>query len=926
MLYHETNLANFLFENEILSHKKRKSWQNSPFFRRVTEEFVRELNASGLLKEGVILESRQLLEEGFWDAVQSGIGNVAGGIDKFLKKVGIKKEPKDYEQVQKIFDKVMARESNKKVKDLVDSIKKFVADEEKKLGEPAKNQVFPYNKHAEIFIKGCEMLAAAYDSLKKSIEDKEFPVAAGNEMINALRIATEKFLRDTEREKGGMYASFGTGGVKSGDVKVGAGGAEVTENFHRSLILGSLSNLLFEDAPAAGGAQPAAGDKKEGQPSADVTKDQMEKALGDPKNVEKMKQLTSMNAPKIIAAAGLGAGVLGAFFMSPLFVKFVEYFFSNPPQTFTEKSFVDGSEEYLRQQGIPTNGKLTQTFHAAMKANGINHPDIGNNTASTIGDFKTFLGDLGGLNGKPGDINAGRALWASACQDPAGAQKGLDLMLNMPDTANYNRAIGAATKFSGLPGKAGFFMPVPMVTLLLRGIRPVATEVTKQVVVKGGLTKTGAALLKGGTMLGPWLAAIGIGAVAAGGTLAVIRKRARSKSRLGILTDLKGQMLDVENPGGEVTPPPAGQKIKIIITLSDDGTATVTAPRPKEEPPSESTGREIVKAESFIGGSLSNILFEDATVDVVGNLTIDGRTENYHNFKLVDLSMSKYPPPKVENFGELPNSVSKELKSKIEKILSGFDIDSPDVSIEIRDQRKKKGGDQGGGGGGGGGGEEPVEFKKKGPIEVTITLFDNDRVKVSLRPEDRSAMMTIDGKKMSSYDFDIEGTLPKLKVKPRVTNFRDLPRDYSDRLEDEIMRILDGFRFNDRSNKIMLQDRRTEKSSGGGGKKKGESKLSVSDIDKIIELVRAARGGDPTVIVSQAQQQGIETSSSQVKNIANIVKSDPDVSASDVARQLPALPPPSRLALPPPARESRSRNEKILNENVLLRWKKLAGI
>jgi hypothetical protein len=897
MQYHQRRLSNFLFDGEIHNPKKKKSWQSSQFFRNIAEEFVREINESGILKEGVILESRHLLDEGFWDTVQSSIGNVAGGIDKFLKKVGIKKEPEGYEQAQKIFDKVMTRESNKKVKDLVDSVKNFVADEEKKRGSDPKDQVFPYNKHADIFIQGCEMLAATYDTLKKSVEEKEFPAAAGNEMINALRIATEKFLRDTEREKGGMYASFGAGDNKAGDVK--AGKPSVSESFERSIILGSLTDLMFEQT------QPAVEDQ-------DPEEKNIEKLLGDPDNQKKLKDLTSMNAPKIIAAAGLGAGALGAFFMSPIFTKFVEYFFSNPPTTFTQTEFVKKSEEYLNSQQIPTNGRITQTFHGAMKANGIAHPDIGNNRASTIGDFKKFLASLGGLNGKPGDIEAGKALWASACQDPAAAQQGLDKMLALKDSANFNNTIAPGTKFSGIPGKPGFFKPVSFVTLLVRGIRPFTEEVTKTIAVKGGLTKTGAAVLKGGTVLGPWLAGLGLGALAAAGTLAYVRKRARNKSRLAVLTDLKGQMRDVENPGGEVTPPPEGQKTKIIITLSDDGEATVSAPKSKNIEPAGGEKAPATATEAFIGGRLSDLLFEDAKVDVIGNLTIDGRTENYHNFKLTGLSMGKYPPPKVSDFGELPNAAAKELKSQIEKVLNGFDVESPGVSIEIRDQRKK-----GPGGGDPGGGTEPVEFNKKGPIEVTITLFDNERAKVSLRPEDRTAMMTINGKRLSSYDFDIEGTLPTLRARPPVTNFRDLPRDYSDRLEDEIMRILDGFRFNDRMNKIMLQDRRTSKSSSkdGGGSRKA---LSVSDIDKLIELVKAARGGDVSIVVQQAQKQGISAGNRTVKNIARIVKGNPGISAREVKGQLPA--PPS------PARESKYSDDQVLSEGFVDRWKKLAGI
>lgn len=785
----QQKLTNFLFESELQPRKKSKNWQNAPFFRKVTEEFVRELNESGILREGVILESRQLLEEGFWDSVQSGIGTVTGGIGKFLKKIGLKKEPEGYEQAQRIFNNVMARESNKKVKDLIDSIMKAVADEEKKRGTSEKNSVFPYNKTAEIFVKGCEMLASAYDTLKSSIEKKEIPAVAGNEMINALRVATEKFVRDVEREKGGIYSKFGAGGKKTGDIRVGQkapSNQEVTENIN-SMIAGRLSDILFEQ------------ENKSGQTN--LSDEQLEKILGDPKNQEKLEKLTSTKLPKIIAAAGLATGALGAFFMSDFFIDFIKFFFSNPDQ-------IGGvTEKYLQLKEIPTNGKLTQTLHGMMKSQGISHPDIGNNPGSTIKDFKEFLGSLGGLNGKSGDIEAGRALWASACQNPAEAQKGLDLMLKMPDTSKFNQVIGASTKFSGLPGKPGFFVPASIVRLLVTGVKRVAP-----IVVKGGLTSTGATLLTAGTTIGPWLAGLGIGAAVVAGAVILVRKRAKTKSRLALLSDLKGQMTDAENPSADVTPPAPGEKIKIIITLSDDG-ATLSAPAGTSDGPNktgteESSGEKTetkVESKLYYNRKISEMLFEDASVDVIGKLTIDGKTESYHTFKLVNLAMDKYPAPKVANLDELPTAASNELKSKIEKVLNGFDVNSPNVSIEIRDSRKKKSK----GKGGDDSGDEAVEFKKKGPIEVTITLFNNDRVKVSLRPEDRTAMMAINGQKVSSYDFDIEGTLPKLRVKPGVTDFRGLPRDYSDRLEDEIMRILDGFRFNDRMNKIMLQDRRT---------------------------------------------------------------------------------------------------------------------
>ena len=173
----------------------------------------------GLTREQYdILEARLLYEVGFWNAVQSGIGNFAGGVDSFLKKIRIKKEPEGWEQAQSIFTKIAEKEGHKIVKDLVAAINQETEELESGLDSGPKDKQFPVNKHADIFQTGVNTIATVYDSIvaateKDPGEEGFMPVEVANEIIEQLRIIVNKYMSDTEREKGGMYASFGGGGL-----------------------------------------------------------------------------------------------------------------------------------------------------------------------------------------------------------------------------------------------------------------------------------------------------------------------------------------------------------------------------------------------------------------------------------------------------------------------------------------------------------------------------------------------------------------------------------------------------------------------------------------------------------------------------------------------------------------------------------------
>ena len=201
--------------NEILYHHNLYNRiMGEDLYSRIVRLTITELREKGLVAEGSIL-----LTEGFWDSVQSGIGNFAGGVDKVLKKVKLKKEPKGWEEAQRVFQKIAKQEGNKVVQDLVKAIEDETTSTESGIGSKPEDQVFPVNKNRGPFFSGVNTIASTYDTIVAATEKEpntegHLPVEVANEIIEQLRIVVQKYIADTEREKGGMYASFGGGDAK----------------------------------------------------------------------------------------------------------------------------------------------------------------------------------------------------------------------------------------------------------------------------------------------------------------------------------------------------------------------------------------------------------------------------------------------------------------------------------------------------------------------------------------------------------------------------------------------------------------------------------------------------------------------------------------------------------------------------------------
>jgi len=192
-------------------------------------------------------------------------------------------------------------------------------------------------------------------------------------------------------------------------------------------------------------------------------------------------------------------------------------------------------------------------------------------------------------------------------------------------------------------------------------VKTIAVQATKTTVTTVGSAKAAAAvsMISGA---GAVLGGIGVGAVAAGATLAYIRKRAKKKSRMGTLQDLLSKLDTLDPPEVEVEPSPDEQTI-----------VTVTLESFRPEISSSSILREF------------SSLYETTKVEIQG-LAGDDDLENTGGKAQVSyaaISTKKAPIP-VKTLDSIPF-----IKKKLEKQFKGLDLDSNAVEVQVVDNRKE---------------------------------------------------------------------------------------------------------------------------------------------------------------------------------------------------------------------------------------------
>lgn len=440
------------------------------------------------LKNPLLTESDKiLLEVSFWDKAKffmSKLGRYKAG-GKIFGKDAVDQEAK--QKIQQILDK----EGNELIKNLHDQIQRVNSEGK---GD------FPNNQDPEIFLSIIETIAAIYDSIidatEKNPEDEGFlPIDMANSVITDLREYVKKYL-DVDLK--GVYTVM-----------------DSEEESEDELIVDSEDDIIDEDR------------------SSDVRKKLQAKKGEDGEDVENIRMgkqgLSSNTLPSLLIGIGSAMGAFSWLANTEWFKSLFEYKFS---YTDTEqvKEIIETKSEVL--EGIKPGEGL---YKGLSRVTGIN-VDAGSDPQ----DFIKQLSQIGGGDPHKGiDLLCEKGGWM---MKPEEAAKGLHNLVDNPNSVDnmgqFFKGAASGTGKLSEPGsgldttlygtKGGAFLK----TLLIKQL-PVI--ITKTVIKTGVKTGAGYVAAKGlGAILGP----IGIGLVATGALVKLMRMKGKKQSRAKTLNDL----------------------------------------------------------------------------------------------------------------------------------------------------------------------------------------------------------------------------------------------------------------------------------------------------------------------------------------------------------------------------------------------------
>ena len=450
--------------------------QHAVIINQILKETVEKINK---------LESEGNLNEGFLDSVKYGLSKILGRYKADGKIFGKSKIDQEYaEKIQQIIDK----KGNEMLKLLHSKIKE-------------ENPKFPNNKDAQMFLKTVLSISAVYDSIvaatkKNQNEEGYMPIDVANEIINDLREYVRKFL-DVDLEM--VYST-----TNESDLM----------NEEYSLTDEQISSIdedfgLYEDEPLKAG---------------DVRR-ALQGSRGDDEDFES-KRMDTLKSNKLpLTLAGVGS-LLGAF----SWLVNTEWFKSLFNEV-TKTTSIENIKQIIQEKSevfasINPNEGMTQIMN---RLNGLNL-----NPNSSPQDFIDGIKTLGG-----GDVNEGiNALCQNGgiFKSPEMAKEALQEIVNNPNAHGSNLGEIFQGKWAGT-GKSFGDVLVTQTGGGLKGIivNTIVKSVPKLVVKTGIKTGAGYAIAKGfGSVLGP----IGIGLVAAGALVKLMRIKGQKSSRAATLNAL----------------------------------------------------------------------------------------------------------------------------------------------------------------------------------------------------------------------------------------------------------------------------------------------------------------------------------------------------------------------------------------------------
>jgi hypothetical protein len=446
----------------------------------------------------------QVLQEGLWEKIKFGLSKLgrykAGG--KIFGKGKIDQEAGA--KIQSILDK----KGNEVIKKLNDTIKQ-------------ENPDFPNNEKGEQFLKTVMEIAAVYDSLveaakKNPKEEGYLPTDAANSIIADLAEYVQKFL-DVD-----LAAAYTV--MDSEEEKVG-------DEDGKELLADEVGDINEDEA-------------------ADVRAKLQAKKGGKEYDTKRMGKegLKSNKLPMTLAGVGASLGAFSWLVNTEWFKSLFETVTQNPSIEYIKKTVETKSDIFASVK--PGQG-ITQVMNVVNNA----RPDSLEGMKfltpkSSPEDFIEALKKLGGGNVQAG-IDAITAK-GGMCATPDDAKAVLTEIVKNPHGHGDNLGEIFQGKWAGTGKSMGdTLVTVPGGTLKGLIVKTIVTAVPKIIMKTTVKVGAGYAIAKGfGAVLGP----IGIGLVAAGALVKLMRVKGQKQSRAKTLNDLLQSLQPIE--AGESTLPP----------------------------------------------------------------------------------------------------------------------------------------------------------------------------------------------------------------------------------------------------------------------------------------------------------------------------------------------------------------------------------
>jgi len=471
--------------------------------QKVVENLIKDCktyseNENRLNEEGV-----QQLNEDLWEKIKYGLSKLgrykAGGKIRGKKKI----DAAAAEQIKAIVDK----KGNEMIKGLDAKIKET-------------NPKFPNNEKQEDFLKTIMEISAVYDSIvaasKLGSKQKGFlPDEIANDLIEDLAVYVKKFL---DVDLAAVYSTMDESVIQS---KGGAAAA--------------AKGTSPEDAAAAAGKTPTA--KK--PDAADATRQKLQGKTADDaetRDSQRMQTLKSNKLPLVLAGVGTALGALGWLAQTEWMSTVLENMFGG---------------------NTPGVDAVTQTIDGgAADSQGMVHWMSEINSASGAGEIQN-LGDIGEFIQTHGAENVshmfdGNGSALSSMEQVEALQKFAANAPNESITDIFQKGHYVSDIMgSGDPSATEIFgdMKAGRNTFgISKAGKFVSTIIVKQAVKAGIGAGVGVAASVAG--IGSILLPLGIGLIATGGLVKLMRMKGQKQSRAKTLNDLFQSIQQVEGGAG----------------------------------------------------------------------------------------------------------------------------------------------------------------------------------------------------------------------------------------------------------------------------------------------------------------------------------------------------------------------------------------